>query len=340
MEIVQTTFKPTLDLLQRALGSYVQDCQAELIKTTLPWSQVYRVTLETIQGHSTRQSVILKAVNPEGPNDARELHFYQELYPKLPIPKPHIYYLGSDSVSGWVVLILEDLLPAYSIPEHPHQWTRAELQSVLRGYAMLHSVQFLQPLQEHVWLNPRHETELDFDAIPGQVAIVQDAGFWNALPELPDLIDYARQSCKRYEDTALSLLHNDTTPTNAPLPRQLDMEPAMLIDWQDAGIGMAEMDLAYIDLQPFESGRLIPRPELLSYYWQYRAESENEIPSLAEQTNRQLHADLVMALWLTRPASGVALHPYPASTYPRMHWDSEFGILYNRLKELGREIHK
>ncbi len=142
---------------------------------------------------------------------------------------------------------------------------------------------------------------------------------------------------KKYENTNISLLHNDTTPTNAPLPLNLDLQPATLIDWQDVGIGMPEMDLAYIDLQPFDSGRLIPRSELLSYYWYFRAENGDSIPSSAERIDRQLHADLVMALWLTRPASRVALHPYPEGTYQRMHWDSQFGIVYNRLKELAKK---
>jgi len=331
------TFKPTLELFQRALGRYVLGCQAELIKNTLPWSQVYRVTLETGQGHPARQSVILKAINPAGPADAREHLFYQRIYPRLPIPKPHLYYHGTDAVSDWVIIMLEDLASKYRIPGHPHQWTRAELRSVMRTYAVLHSAPLLPAESERGWLNPRHECELDFDAIPTQVADVQAAGIWGNLPELAALIDCARRSCKRFAGAALSILHNDTTPTNAPLPREGGAKPAVLIDWQDAGIGMAEMDLAYIDLQPFESGRRIPRPELLSIYWQYRAECGDEPPPAAERAARQLHADLVMALWLTRPASGVALHPYPEGTYPRMHWESQFGIVYRRLKELGRE---
>ena len=56
------------------------------------------------------------------------------------------------------------------------------------------------------------------------------------------------------------------------------MQPATLIDWQDVGIGMPEFDLAYLDLQPFESARLIPRSELLDLYWRYRAEIRSEIP--------------------------------------------------------------
>jgi len=47
-----------------------------------------------------------------------------------------------------------------------------------------------------------------------------------------------------------------------------------------------------------------------------------------------------MALWLTTPASRVALHPYPKGTYPHMHWASQFGIVFDRLKTLTNEIRK
>lgn len=103
---------------------------------------------------------------------------------------------------------------------------------------------------------------------------------------------------------------------------------------------MPEFDLAYIDLQPFESGRLIPRPELLDLYWCYRGELDSDIPSPEERCDRQLHADVAMTLWLTAPASRVALRPYPEGTYPHRHWSSQFGIVYNRLRSLVQEINK
>ena len=140
----------------------------------------------------------------------------------------------------------------------------------------------------------------------------------------------------------LALLHGDTTPANALLPKPLGtqpIQPATLIDWQDVGIGMPEFDLAYIDLQPFESGRLIPRSELLDIYWSARAEIDSNIPCPEERRGRQLHADVVTALWLTAPACHVTLHPYPHGTYPHMHWASQYGIVYNRLKTLAQEIH-
>ena len=340
-------FAPNLDLLRQAFGNNIKDCHAELIKIALGWSRVYRVTLtSTGQGRSTRESVIIKTIDPKGPatqlDAERELRFYQTLHPKLSIPKPEIYYLTTDEATGFHVIVMEDLASTHNIPTHPYQWTHDELKSVLHAYAYLHTSR-VENLN-YAWLVPRHESLLDFEKIPEQVATVQHAGIWGDLPEFPDLIAYACESCKQYQNEQLSLLHGDTTPTNAPLPKDLHAQhvqhaqPATLIDWQDVGVGMPEFDLAYIDLQPFKSGRLIPRSELLDLYWCYRAEIDSDIPSPDERCARQFHADVVTTLWLTAPASHVAIHPYPEGTPPHMHWASQYGIVYNRLKSLTQEI--
>jgi hypothetical protein len=103
---------------------------------------------------------------------------------------------------------------------------------------------------------------------------------------------------------------------------------------------MPEFDLAYLDLQPFESGRGVPRPDVLDLYWCYRSEIDSDIPSPEERHARQFHADVVFTLWLTASASRVATRPYPEGTYPQMHWASQFGIVYNRLRTLANEISK
>lgn len=131
---MQQPYQPDLDLLKQALGSHVQECHAELIKTTLPWSLVYRVTLLT-QGHSSHESVIVKAINPQGLNDPleaeREPNFYKILYPKINIPKPIIHLVTTDPASGWHMIVIEDLSLTHRIPKHPYQWVRDELRSVL-----------------------------------------------------------------------------------------------------------------------------------------------------------------------------------------------------------------
>jgi hypothetical protein len=335
------TFEPNLELFRRAFGNEIEDCHAELIKIALGWSRVYRVTL-TQRGHSRRDPIIVKTINPNGPptplEAERELRFYQAILPGLSIPKPQVYFLATDQTTGFHIILMEDLSSKHRIPSHPYQWTRDELRSVLQAYAYLHmsSVENLN----YAWLAPRHESLLNFEKIPEQVDIVQRAGIWGDLPELSDLIAYAGESCQKYANAKLTLLHGDTTPANAALPKRLDSRPSTLIDWQDVGIGMAEFDLAYLDLQPFESARRIPRSELLDLYWHFRAGIDSEIPSCKERRARQLHADVVTALWLTHPASRVTLHPYPEGTYPHLHWASQYGIVYNRLKALAQEINE
>jgi aminoglycoside phosphotransferase (APT) family kinase protein len=294
------------------------------------------------EGHSTRESVIVKTLGPNGPATAleaeRELRFYQVIHPQLSLPKPEVYHLSTDKESGFHLIMMEDLLLTHRLPAYLHQWKREELKCVLRTYAHLHT-HSLQSL-EYDWLLPRHESLLHFELIPEQVATVQRAGIWDQLPCLSSLVAYARESCIEYRAEKTSLLHGDTTPTNAFLPKSLDTRLATLIDWIDVGVGMPEFDLAYLDLQPFESARRIPRAELLDIYWCARAGLDSDIPSPQERCARQLHADVVMALWLTASASHVALHPYPEGTYPHMHWASQFGIVYNRLKALTEEIKK
>ena len=339
--ILVNIFEPDLDLLRQAFGNDVQDCHAELIKIALGWSRVYRATLTRKgQGRSTRESVVVKTIDPNGPattlESERELRYYQTIHPELPIAKPETFFLTTDEATGFHIIVMEDLSLTHRFPVHPYQWTRAELHSVLRAYARLHtsSVKSL----DYAWLAPRHESLLDFEKIPEQVAVVQRAGIWGELPQLPDLIAFARESCQKYADEKPTLLHGDTTPANAALADDLDSEMAVLIVWQDVGIGMPEFDLAYLDLQPFDSARLIPRPELLSVYWRLRAEIDSDIPTPEERRARQLHADAVTALWLTASASRVALHPYPEGTYPHIHWSSQYSIVYNRLKSLTQEI--
>jgi aminoglycoside phosphotransferase (APT) family kinase protein len=336
---IVSIYEPNLDLLRQAFGNTIDLCRVELIKVALGWSRVYRVTFQR-RGRSDVASVIVKTADPRTaptPQQAeRELRYYQNLHVRLSVARPEIYHLTTDEETGFHVIVMEDLSPTHRIPAHPYQWTRSELKSILRAYAILHTSHI--PPFDAPWLTPRYESALAFDEIPAQVATVQQAGIWGSLPPLDDLIAYARESCQKYASTDLCLLHGDTTPANAALPQDPDGEPAILIDWQDVGFGMPEFDLAYIDLQPFESARLIPRQELLDLYWCFRDELEADTPSLQERRERQLHADVVMTLWLTGTASRVARHPYPEGTYPHMHWASQFGIVYDRLKTLTREI--
>jgi aminoglycoside phosphotransferase (APT) family kinase protein len=341
LRIVQT-YEPNLALFRQAFGNNITGCHAELIKSALGWSRVCRVTLtHKGQGHSTCESVVVKTIDSHGtltPLEAeRELRYYQIIHPKLSIPKPKVFHLTTDEATGFHIIVMEDLSLTHRFPSHPYHWQRDEIKSVLRAYAILHTSTITD--LHYAWLAPRHESMLDFEKIPEQVATVQRAGIWGALPELPGIIEYARASCEKYKNEKMSLIHGDTTPANAALPQDLNLrQAATLIDWQDVGIGMPEFDLAYMDLQPFDSARLIPRSDLLDLYWHLRAEIDPNIPTPEERRARQLHADVVTALWLTASAARVTVHPFPIGSYPQIHWSSQYSIVYNRLKSLAEEI--
>src|SRR5688572_14441190 len=141
------------------------------------------------QGHSRRETVVVKTMDPHGPptplEAIRELRYYEVLHPKLSIAKPEIYFLTTDEATGFHVIVMEDLSPAHRIPTHPYQWTQEEINPVLRAYAHLHTSAV--PSLEYSWLAPRHESALDFERIPEQVATVQRAGIWGELPGLSNL---------------------------------------------------------------------------------------------------------------------------------------------------------
>ena len=331
-------YEPDLALLQKAFGPDVITCHVELLKVAFSWSRVYRLSFAQL-GSSDVKSVVVKTIDPHGPATAleseRELRFYEQIHPRLTIPKPEVYSLSTDATSGFHVIVMEDLTPTHRTPAHPYRWTPSELHSVLRAYAELHT-QSITDISVP-WLAPRIEDLIDFERLPALAGEVQAAGIWGDLPDLDRLIDFARSTCERFANEPLRLLHGDTTPANASLPKDLN-EAATLIDWQDVGLGLPEFDLAYLDLQPFESAQGMPRAELLNLYWRLRQEIDPEIPAPALRRLRQLHADVTNALWLIVPANRVARQPYMPGTYPHMHWASQFGVVYNRLRSLGEEL--
>jgi len=130
-------YEPNLDLFRRVFGSDISDCRAELIKSALGWSCVYRLTL-TREGQPLRESVIVKTIDSAAPLDKfqaeRELRFYETLHPRLDIPKARVHFLHTDEAAGVHLIILEDLAPRLWIPAHPYQWTAGEIKAILRAY--------------------------------------------------------------------------------------------------------------------------------------------------------------------------------------------------------------
>jgi hypothetical protein len=101
---------------------------------------------------------------------------------------------------------------------------------------------------------------------------------------------------------------------------------------------MAELDLAYLFMQPYRSAAAIDRPAVQSFYWQERARlgggGHGYEYTGAERCFRQRHADAVLALRQLIIAYHVALAPFPAGSAPHTYWQEMFAVLEERLREM------
>jgi aminoglycoside phosphotransferase (APT) family kinase protein len=129
------------------------------------------------------------------------------------------------------------------------------------------------------------------------------------------------------------LIHNDVAPQNIGLPYDLS-QSALLVDWEMAGWGLPELDLAYMFLLPFRNTQRIDRSRALEVYWHERQALEGACPPPEERCMVQHYADAWWALRQLVLAQRVALTPFPAGSAPQAYWDAMYCVLQERLQQL------
>lgn len=331
--------QPTLTYLRRVFGPALDDCAVREIKSGRR-SRVYRVTLLADGSHTLPNSVIVKVItgpwldDPPGPE--RELRLYREYRPILDLRLPRFYHGHTIPETHTTVLVLEDLAPSHRFPDPQYIWTPEEAAALLRAYARLHATGegVLPSPNRRQWLRRPWHAGLQAGALHRDVADLIAMGVWQPLPGLDALIEETVAAISDFLAHRATLLHNDLYPPNVALPNTSG-DPAIILDWEMASWGPGEIDLAYFFLQPYRSGRRIPRDEALAIYWDARRRQASAIPPARERDRRQHHADAVMALALVPVARHVAEHPYPTGSAPRAYWNAMFGVLEARLAGLA-----
>jgi hypothetical protein len=159
-------------------------------------------------------------------------------------------------------------------------------------------------------------------------------GVWTPLPRIEGLVTHTLEGMEAFSRYPATLLHNDVYPPNIALPLGPG-EEAALLDWEMAGWGPAELDLAFMFLQPYRSAQRLERTETLAYYWAVRQALEGMCPPIGERQDIQRQADAVWALSLVPVALKVANRPYPAGSAPHAYWDAMFGVLHGSLRSLS-----
>jgi len=318
---------PTRELLRQVVDPDIDGCTSTVLKSGTNLTRVYRVILTYPEGHPGPSPVILKAIAPEWPDDPngadREFLFYRRLQPRLDIPRIRVFHAGVDPSSGYRTVVMEDIGDSFRFPPPTHLWTAEEARCMMRTYARLHASgrNHFDEIQDRSWLY--------------QIALQRRN--WQS-EELVLMVDaLVGQGLDSFWSAPCTVLHNDVYPPNVALPRDLQ-QSAILFDWEMAGYGPAELDLAYMFLQPFRSARSIDRAGALEYYWEQRKDLEGHFPSGGHRGAMQTQADAVWALSLVPVAYKVASKPYSSGSAPAAYWTSMIGVLEERLRELCAAI--
>jgi hypothetical protein len=337
-------YAPSLNLLRATVSPSIQHTRVELIKRSSTPAVVYRLWFERGRDQRTR-SLVIKRIkegwpeDPEGHN--REVCFYRRLLPQLDIPHPHIYYAGPEPGTSAHLVIMEDVSLTHRFPSPQHTWTQTEIKQILRTYARLHASGQARSLveEESDWLMDRHE-KLLFETV-GDLSRMVEAlvakGIWPKMPGFGSLLEWTLRNAELFSDQPVTVLHGDVYPPNCSLPLAGEDE-VILVDWDMVSFGLAEMDLAFMFMQPFNSHRQLNRQEALTYYWHQRQKLGGKRRSKAELTVRQQYADALWALRLIPVAYHMSISPFPLNSAPRIYWDSMFSVLGGRLHELSHEI--
>lgn len=305
---------------------------------------MYRARLQYASDEQAQHptSVIIKRTAHADASGAlspdREYRFYTHIAPRLSIPSAKLYYAGVDRVTQARVLVLEDLEPRYIFHPPDREWSADEVRCILRAYAALHArgAALLREMPDRDWLMAHFAVLPRAEDLLRQTRDLVAQHIWQPMNGLEQMIESSMARWAALQAGAPALLHNDIYPPNLALPRNLH-EHAIIIDWEMLGCGAAEMDLAYLFMQPFRNARHVHRAEALAYYWDQRAALGDTPPPAQERAERIHWAERSLVLWFIPLAHRAAAHPYPAGTQARRFWDAMFTVLGERLQQTHDE---
>ena len=337
-------YTPSPQFLRETVHPDIREASATPIKQSSNPATVYRVRLFG-DGPLKLSSVIVKHIRPDWPGDPcgheREVRFYNTLLPRLRIPHGRIHYAGPQPFTDNQMVIMEDLSASHYFPSRSRAWSQGEIYAVLDSYARLHhhGRDCLPPAGEREWLFPRQEKRLWATAtdLPRMADEIAAKGLWPPVTRFDSLLDATLSTMKKLVQEPPTLLHNDVYTPNLGLPKR-PKDGAILLDWEMVGWGLAEMDLAFMFLQPFGSHRLVNRQQALEYYWRQREKLGMRLDSAVARAARQSYADALWALWLVPVAHQMALHPHPVGSAEEIYWRSMFQVVGEQLRTLSDAV--
>jgi hypothetical protein len=204
----------------------------------------------------------------------REVRFYEQLAPRTRLRTPTYFYGDVDTVSGWHILLLEDLAPAHC-GSRVDGCTQAQAKLIIEEVAHFHADWWESPqLSQIDWLFEKHTAS---DEELGRL----HSGWWpiflgkvreslpNTLIEIGERLGEHRGRIARhlFETSPRTVVHADYQLDNLMFGSFTGGRPFAVVDWQFVRLGRGIWDVAYFLCQ-----NLTPRdrraiePDILLQY--------------------------------------------------------------------------
>lgn len=331
-------------LLEQVVGADLTAVRATCLKRSAAPATSYRLDLAySRRPPSAPETLIAKFIGSDWDGDdhgpVREPTFYAAYGNRLPAIVPRHYYAGPGERPGEHLLLLADIEPTHRLLRSDHCWQPPELRRAMKAYAGLHHAGRALPgiASGADWHFPRYEQRVveQVESLPAMITELADWGGWRPLPGIERLVATTLDAIDGRANEPVTLLHNDTAPQNIAFPVDDETAQPLLIDWEMAGRGLPELDLAYLFMQPYDNARAVDRAALLATYYDERDRLGDGRPDRASQQERQRYADRVLALWFVPVAHDRVLRPFPPGSEPHRYWHHMLPVLERRLSELA-----
>lgn len=180
---------------------------------------------------------------------AKEVQFYRELAPQLPIRTPEALFAGMAEDGANFCLLFEDLGPARG-GNQLASCSLADARAVIGQAAALHAPSWHNPaILDLAWLKPNPAAAAQVKALyPHAQAIFSERYADELEPEYMALCENLAEFTAATDRTQeqVSLVHGDFRLDNVLFDIKHGAEPVAVLDWQTLTIGNGLTDIGYL----------------------------------------------------------------------------------------------
>ncbi len=263
----------------------------------------------------------------------KEVRFYQQLAPTLPMRTPTVYHADIEPVSASFVLLLEDLAPA-TPGDQATGLTGEEAEHAAVNLAGLHGPRWSDPsLLEIPWLSRHTPETAEFygqilaGAIP---TFLERFEGWMA-PEDPDTLRSVPEHLGAWllaRPDRFAVIHGDYRPDNLMFPKHGAGVSA--VDWQTLAVGLPGRDIGYLLATSLDPE--VRRAEERRIVEAYRAAlAEHGVELSAEECFDDYRLGVVQGPLITVLGAVYATDPNPSS-------DAMFTAMITRSLQAIRDL--